>query len=165
MLISLQSDLKKRIQLSLIIDLANDSIGSSECLSTSCQPILFNLLGCGCVCVSGCLVVSLFFLFCWGVRVGVFVCLYVYAAFRRGGEPVHTTCEYQWKVLTVLNNSPSVCSCVYVNKHKSQRERNKRNHNISLSTMQKIYISFVIRFLRLFIKIPSTETLHLTCFL
>ena len=31
MLISLQSDLKKRIRLSLIIDLANDSIGSSEC--------------------------------------------------------------------------------------------------------------------------------------
>ena len=31
MLISLQSDLKNRIGLSLIIDLANDSIGSSEC--------------------------------------------------------------------------------------------------------------------------------------
>ena len=31
MLISLQSDLKKRIRLSLIMDLANDSIGSSEC--------------------------------------------------------------------------------------------------------------------------------------
>ena len=29
--ISLQSDLKKRIRLSLIIDLANDSVGSSEC--------------------------------------------------------------------------------------------------------------------------------------
>ena len=29
--ISLQSDLKKHIRLSLIIDLANDSIGSSEC--------------------------------------------------------------------------------------------------------------------------------------
>ena len=57
-----------------------------------------------------------------------------------------------------------MCLCVDVNKHKSQRERNKRNHNISLSTMQKIYISFVIHFLRLFIKIPSTETLHLTFF-
>ena len=31
MLTSLQSDFKKRIRLSLIIDLANDSIGSSEC--------------------------------------------------------------------------------------------------------------------------------------
>ena len=31
MLIYLQSDLKKRIRLSLIMDLANDSIGSSEC--------------------------------------------------------------------------------------------------------------------------------------
>ena len=31
--------------------------------------------------------------------------------------------------------------------------------------MQKIYISLVIRFLRLFIKIPSTETVHLTGFL
>ena len=57
-----------------------------------------------------------------------------------------------------------MCLFVDVNKHKSQRERNKRNHNISLSTMQKLYISFVIRFLRLFIKIPSTETLHLTCY-
>ena len=86
------------------------------------------------------------------------------AAFRRGGEPVHTTCEYQWKVLTVLDNPPPVCLCVDVNKHKSQRERNKRNRNVSLSTMQNIYISFVIHFLRLFIKIPSTETLHLSCF-
>ena len=31
MLIYLQSDLKKRIRLSLIMDLANDSIGSGEC--------------------------------------------------------------------------------------------------------------------------------------
>ena len=77
---------------------------------------------------------------------------------------MHTTREYQWKVLTVLNNPLPVCLCVDVNKHKSQRERNKRNHNVSLSTMQNIYISFVIRFLRLFIKIPSTETLHLSCF-
>ena len=75
------------------------------------------------------------------------------------------TCEYQWKVLTVLNNSQPVCLCVDVNKHKSQRERNKRNHYVSLSTMQNIYISFVICFLRLFVKIPSTKTLHLTCFL
>ena len=86
-----------------------------------------------------------------------------------GGEPVHTTCEligtYQWKVLTVLNNSPPVCLCVDVNRQKSQRERNKRNHNISLSTMQKICIAFVIRFLRLFTIILSTETLNLTCLL
>ena len=54
--------------------------------------------------------------------------------------------------------------CVDVNKHKSQRERNKRNHNVSLYTMQNIYISFVIRFLRLFVKIPSTKTLNLTWF-
>ena len=67
----------------------------------------------------------------------------------------------QWKVFTVLHNLPLVCLCVDVNKHKWQRERNKRNHNTSLSTIQKIYISFVIRFLRLFIKIPSTETVHL----
>ena len=40
------------------------------------------------------------------------------AAFRRGGEPVHTTCEYQWKVLTVPNIPPPVCLCVDVNKHK-----------------------------------------------
>ena len=72
---------------------------------------------------------------------------------------------YEWKVLTVLNNPPTVCLCVDVNKHKSHRKRNKRNHNISLSTMQKIYISFVIRFLGLFVKILSTETFHLTCFL
>ena len=77
---------------------------------------------------------------------------------------MHMTCEYQWKVLTVLDNPPPVCLCVDVNKHKSQRERNKRNRNVSLSTMQNIYISFVIHFLRLFIKIPSTETLHLSCF-
>ena len=75
------------------------------------------------------------------------------------------TCEYQQKVLTVLNNPPPVCLCVDVNKHKSQRERHKSNHNVSLSTMQNRYISFAIRFLRLFVKIPSTETLHLTCFL
>ena len=31
MLISLKSDVQKRIRLTLIIDLANDSIGSSEC--------------------------------------------------------------------------------------------------------------------------------------
>ena len=41
MLISLQSDLKKRIRLSLIIDLANDSIGSSECRdSTNKYPVI-----------------------------------------------------------------------------------------------------------------------------
>ena len=61
-----------------------------------------------------------------------------------GGEPMRTTCEYQWEVLIILNNPPPVCLCVDVNKHKSQRERNKRNYNISLSTMQNIYISFVI---------------------
>ena len=84
-----------------------------------------------------------------------------------GCESVRTTCKLvpTRKVLTILNNPPPVCLCVDVNKHKSQRERNKRNHNISLSTMQKIYILFVIRFLRLLIKIPSTETLHLACFL
>ena len=86
-------------------------------------------------------------------------------AFR---EPMHTTCDLvrtSGKFLAVLNNPTPVCLCVDVNKHKSQRERNKRNHNVSLSTMQNIYISFVISFLRLFVKIPSTETLHLTCFL
>ena len=61
-----------------------------------------------------------------------------------GGEPVRTTCEYRWDVLTVLNNPPPVCLCVDVNKHKSQLERNKRNHNILLSAVQNIYISFVI---------------------
>ena len=85
-----------------------------------------------------------------------------YAAFRRGGEPVHTTCEYQWKVLTVLNNPLPVCLCVDVNK--SQRERNKRNHNISLFAMQMMHISFVKPFPMLFIKIQSAETLYLTCF-
>ena len=85
------------------------------------------------------------------------------AAFRRGGKLVHTTCEYQWKVLTVLNNPPPVCLFVDVNKHKSQR--NKRNHNISLSAMQMMHISFVKPFPILFIKILSTdETLYLTCF-
>ena len=58
--------------------------------------------------------------------------------------PVSWYLQYQWKVLTVLNNSPPVCLCVVdVNKEKSQREGNKSNHNILLSTMQKIYISFV----------------------
>ena len=37
MLISLQSDLKKRIRLSLIVDLANNSIGSSECRDSTKQ--------------------------------------------------------------------------------------------------------------------------------
>ena len=81
-----------------------------------------------------------------------------------GGEPVRTTCELvptSEKVLTVLNNSPPVRLCVDVDKHKSQRERNKRNHNISISTMQKIYISFAICFLRLFIKIQRCHRWYL----
>ena len=40
MLISLQSDLKKRIRLSLIIDLANNSIGSSECRDSTSYYVL-----------------------------------------------------------------------------------------------------------------------------
>ena len=72
---------------------------------------------------------------------------------------------YQWKVLSILNNSSPVCLCVYVNKHKWQRERNKRNHNISLSAMQMMHISFVKSFPMLFIKIQRTKTLYLTCFL
>ena len=84
-----------------------------------------------------------------------------------GGEPVRTTCEYQWEVLTILNNPPPLCLCVDVNKHKSQRERNKRNHNICYppSKTHIFHLFYRIRFLRLFIKISSTETLHLTCFL
>ena len=39
MVISLQSDLKKRIRISLIIDLANDSIGSSECRDSTTQSV------------------------------------------------------------------------------------------------------------------------------
>ena len=35
MLTSLQSDLKKQFRLSLIIDLVNDSIGSSECCDST----------------------------------------------------------------------------------------------------------------------------------
>ena len=57
-----------------------------------------------------------------------------------------------------------MCLCVYVNKHKSQRERNKRNHNTSLSAMQMMHISFVKPFPMLFIRIQSTETLYLICF-
>ena len=40
MLISLQSELKKRIRLSLIIDLANASIGSSECRDSTNNLLL-----------------------------------------------------------------------------------------------------------------------------
>ena len=55
-----------------------------------------------------------------------------------GGEPVRTTCEYRWKVLTVLNNPPPVCLCVDVNK--SQRERNKKkSHYFTIHHAKHIY--------------------------
>ena len=60
------------------------------------------------------------------VRIGV-----LYAAFRRKFTSGAHNLRVQRTVLTVLNNSLPVCLCVYVNKHKSQRERNKRNEELS----------------------------------
>ena len=75
-------------------------------------------------------------------------CMLLMSRSEVGGEPVRTTCEYRWEVLTVLNNP--MCGC-----KQTQITKRKKSQYFAIHHAKHIYfmnLLYRIHFLRLFIK-------------